>query len=99
MRKCFFEFCAERNPPAQDPRLDRTQGRHDRLTEFPEKTSNFGTASALHRDTSTFDACWLLMTRYRQLRLTPAKDTDYMVEKTYHLAPYLGAFGAYLMPQ
>ena len=23
----------------------------------------------------------------------------YMAEKTYHLAPYLGAFGAYLMPQ
>ena len=27
-------------------------------------------------------------------------DTSYMVEKTYHdIAPYLGAFGAYLMPQ
>ena len=27
-------------------------------------------------------------------------DTGYMVEKTYHdIAPYLGAFGAYLMPQ
>ena len=28
------------------------------------------------------------------------QDTGYMVEKTYHdVAPYLGAFGAYLMPQ
>ena len=28
------------------------------------------------------------------------KNTGYMVEKTYHdIAPYLGAFGAYLMPQ
>ena len=28
------------------------------------------------------------------------QDTDYMVEKTYYdIAPYLGAFGAYLMPQ
>ena len=28
------------------------------------------------------------------------QDTCYMVEKTYHgIAPYLGAFGAYLMPQ
>ena len=26
------------------------------------------------------------------------KDTGYMVEKTYHITPYLGAFGAYLMP-
>ena len=28
-----------------------------------------------------------------------AQDTTYMVEKTYHKAPYLGAFQAYLMPQ
>ena len=28
------------------------------------------------------------------------QDAGYMVEKTYHnIAPYLGAFGAYLMPQ
>ena len=28
------------------------------------------------------------------------QDIGYMVEKTYHdIAPYLGAFGAYLMPQ
>ena len=27
------------------------------------------------------------------------KDTEYMVEKTYHKAPYFGAFVAYLMPQ
>ena len=27
------------------------------------------------------------------------QDTNYMVEKTYNIAPYLGAFGAYLMPQ
>ena len=28
------------------------------------------------------------------------QDTSYMVEKTYpNIAPYLGAFGAYLMPQ
>ena len=28
------------------------------------------------------------------------QDTGYMVEKTYlDIAPYLGAFGAYLMPQ
>ena len=28
------------------------------------------------------------------------QDTGYMVEKTYYdIAPYLGAFGAYLMPQ
>ena len=28
------------------------------------------------------------------------QDTGYMVEKTYlNIAPYLGAFGAYLMPQ
>ena len=26
------------------------------------------------------------------------QDIGYMVEKTYHIAPYLGAFGAYLMP-
>ena len=26
------------------------------------------------------------------------QDTYYMVEKTYHKAPYLGAFGAYLLP-
>ena len=40
-------------------------------------------------------------TRDRRLRLKPAlvQDTDYMVEKTYHLAPYLAIFGAYLTPQ
>ena len=27
------------------------------------------------------------------------QDTEYMVEKTYHIAPYLGAFWAYLMTQ
>ena len=27
------------------------------------------------------------------------QDTNYMVEKAYHIAPYLVAFGAYLMPQ
>ena len=27
------------------------------------------------------------------------QDTGYMVEKTLDIAPYLGAFGAYLMPQ
>ena len=27
------------------------------------------------------------------------QDTNYMVEKTDHIAPDLGAFGAYLMPQ
>ena len=27
------------------------------------------------------------------------QDTNYMVKKTYHIAPYLGAFRAYLMPQ
>ena len=26
------------------------------------------------------------------------QDTEYMVEKKYHISPYLGAFGAYLMP-
>ena len=37
----------------------------------------------------------------RRLRLKPAlvQDTDYMVEKIYLIAPYLGAFGAFLMPQ
>ena len=31
---------------------------------------------------------------------TLIQDTGYMVEKTYFdIAPYLGAFGAYLMPQ
>ena len=35
-----------------------------------------------------------------RLRLKPAivQDTD-TLEKTYQLAPYLGAFGAHLMPQ
>ena len=33
-------------------------------------------------------------------KLVLRSDTGYMVEKTYHdVAPYLGAFGAYLMPQ
>ena len=27
------------------------------------------------------------------------QDTNYVVEKTYHIAPYLGAFGPYLMPK
>ena len=27
------------------------------------------------------------------------QDTGYMVEKTYNIAPYLGAFRAYVMPQ
>ena len=27
------------------------------------------------------------------------KDTGYMVEKAYHIAPNLGAFWAYLLPQ
>ena len=27
------------------------------------------------------------------------QDTDYMVEKTYHLAPYLSSFRTYLIPQ
>ena len=27
------------------------------------------------------------------------QDTEYMVEKTYNIAQYLGAFGAYSMPQ
>ena len=27
------------------------------------------------------------------------QDTKYMVEETYHIAPYLGALWAYLMPQ
>ena len=33
-------------------------------------------------------------------KLALKKDTGYMVEKTYHdKAPYLWAFGAYVMPQ
>ena len=33
-------------------------------------------------------------------KLALRQDTGYMVEKTYpDKAPYLGAFGAYLMPQ
>ena len=38
------------------------------------------------------------MTRDWRLRLKPAivQDTDYKIEKTYHTAPYLGAFGAYM---
>ena len=33
-------------------------------------------------------------------KLALRQDTGYMVEKTYlDIAPYLGAFGAYLMPQ
>ena len=27
------------------------------------------------------------------------QDTEYLVEKTYHIAPFLGTFGAYLKPQ
>ena len=27
------------------------------------------------------------------------QDTEYTLEKTYHIAPYLGTFGAYLMRQ
>ena len=40
-------------------------------------------------------------TRDRRHRLKPAlvQNTDYMVEKTFHLALYLGAFGAHLIPQ
>ena len=30
---------------------------------------------------------------------TLLQDTDYMVEKNYHIAPYLGAFEAYSLPQ
>ena len=43
----------------------------------------------------------MINTREKRLRLKPAlvQDTDYVVEKTYHLAQYFGAFGAYLMPQ
>ena len=35
-----------------------------------------------------------LLTRDRRLRLMPAlvQDIDYIVERTYHLAPYLGPF-------
>ena len=32
-------------------------------------------------------------------KATLVQDTGYMVEKTYHIAPYLGAFEAYIMPQ
>ena len=37
----------------------------------------------------------------RRLCLKPAhvQDTEYMVEKTYQLTPYVAAFGAYLEPQ
>ena len=27
------------------------------------------------------------------------QDTEYMSQKTYHIAPYFSAFGAYLLPQ
>ena len=37
-----------------------------------------------------------LMPQWFWSKTTP---TDYMVEKTEHLARYLGPFGAYLMPQ
>ena len=30
---------------------------------------------------------------------TLIQETGYMIKKTYHIAPYLGAVGAYLMPQ
>ena len=42
-----------------------------------------------------------ITTRDRRLCLKPmlARNKDYMVEKTYQLAPYVGAFGAYLEPQ
>ena len=49
---------------------------------------------------------WLLYLGYQQgidgSARKPAlrQDTGYMVEKTYHdIAPYLGTFGAYIMPQ
>ena len=40
-------------------------------------------------------------TRDRQLSLKPTvlQGTDWKVEKTYHLAPYLGSFCVYFMPQ
>ena len=37
--------------------------------------------------------------RWLQLESALVQDTDYMVEKTYHLAPYLGPIGAYLKSQ
>ena len=43
----------------------------------------------------------LYITRDGGLHLKPAlvQDTDYMVEKTSQLAPYVGPFEAYLTPQ
>ena len=35
----------------------------------------------------------------KPLVLVKTTPKDYMVEKTYHLAQYLGPFGAYFMPQ
>ena len=32
-------------------------------------------------------------------KLALVQDTNYMVWKKYHISPYLGAFGAYLMTQ
>ena len=48
-----------------------------------------------------FFLCFILQQGLDGSARKPAlvQDTDYMVEKPYHIAPYLGDFGDYLMPQ
>ena len=42
---------------------------------------------------------WFRVAGCHCFKTTLLQDTDYKVEKTDHLAPYLGTFRAYLMPQ
>ena len=59
--------------------------------------STLGTNKNIPADPTTPPVMNRPLTRDRRLRLEPAlvQDTDYMVDKTYQLAPYLDVFRAY----
>ena len=70
----------------------------DLTSQDPDNRNKFKVSKRqrLYKEATTIFFMQILM-----VNIWPAlvQDTNYMVEKTYHKAPYLGAFGAYLMPQ
>ena len=69
---------------------------------FDDEKYERGTMKLLLKEAPELDEVnYMLPTRDRRLRLKTAlvQDTDYIAKKIDQLAPYLGVFGAYLIPK
>ena len=85
----------------QDVEDDTQDWLHDPLESPCLWTSDKHVGSSCHSNRSAGVLSWKMITHKgidgSARKPALGQDTGYMVEKTYHIAPYLGAFVAYLM--